>query len=249
VWIPGIGLDFKFHSSISGFAGVHKGFSPPGSTDGVLPEESTNYEIGIRLNKPFLNGQAVFYMNDYTNLLGSDLAAAGGGGTAAQFNGGEVLAQGVEFQLSYDLLSSASLTFSAPFTLVYTYTDASFMNSFESEFGPWSDVEAGDKLPYIANHQFAFLMGLEHNNFGVNLSGKFVDEMRTEAGQGSVEPDGITDSQFIMDFSANYALNKKVGLFLNITNLTDEINIIARRPAGIRPGMPRAFNLGLKASF
>jgi Fe(3+) dicitrate transport protein len=123
------------------------------------------------------------------------------------------------------------------------------MNSFESEFDPWADVEAGDKLPYIANHQFAFLMGLEHNNFGVNLSGKFVDEMRTEAGQGPVEPDGITDSQFIMDFSANYALNKKVGLFLNVTNLTDEINIIARRPAGISPGMPRAFNLGLKASF
>ena len=157
-------------------------------------------------------------MNDYENLLGSDLAAAGGGGTADQFNGGEVLAQGVEFQLAYDLLSSSSLTFSAPFTLVYTYTDASFMNSFESDFDPWGDVEAGDKLPYIANHQFAFMMGLEHRSFGINLSGKFVNEMRTEAGQDPVLPDGVTDSQFIVDCSANYALNKQVDLFFNITN-------------------------------
>jgi Fe(3+) dicitrate transport protein len=73
--------------------------------------------------------------------------------------------------------------------------------------------------------------------------------MRTEAGQGAVEPNGVTDSQFIVDFSAYYALNQMAGLFLNVTNLTDEINVIARRPAGIRPGMPRAFNIGLKANF
>ena len=249
VWIPGIGLDYKFNTFISGFAGVHKGFSPPGSTEGAMPEESTNYEMGIRLNKPFLNGQAIIYMNDYKNLLGSDLAAAGGGGTTDQFNGGEVLAQGVEFQLAYDLLSSSSLIFTAPIKLVYTYTDATFMNGFESDFDPWGDVEEGDKLPYIAHHQIAFLLGLEHKSFGINLSGKFIDEMRTEAGQGAVEPNGVTDSQFIVDFSAYYALNKMAGLFLNVTNLTDEINVIARRPAGIRPGMPRAFNIGLKVNF
>ncbi|MCH7516839.1 MAG: carboxypeptidase-like regulatory domain-containing protein, partial [Bacteroidetes bacterium] len=39
VFIPGIGLDYKFNKYLSTFAGVHKGFSPPGSKDETLPEE------------------------------------------------------------------------------------------------------------------------------------------------------------------------------------------------------------------
>ena len=34
--------------------------------------------------------QGVFFFNDYSNLLGADLAASGGEGTTDQFNGGAV---------------------------------------------------------------------------------------------------------------------------------------------------------------
>ena len=249
VFIPGIGLDYKFNKYLSTFAGVHKGFSPPGSKDETLPEESINYELGIRFNKKALTGQTVVFFNDYSNLLGVDLAAAGGGGTTDQFNGGEVQSKGLELQIIYDLLSSKTSTFSIPLSVVYTYTDATFQNDFDSDFDPWGEVEAGDQLPYLANNQFTFLIGLEHRKFSVNLSGKYMDEMRTKAGQGEKGDKEKTDAQFTIDLSADYMLTKQIALFANATNLTDDTYIVARRPAGLRPGMPRAFNIGVKANF
>jgi len=249
IFIPGVGIDYKFNKNVSTFAGVHKGFSPPGSKEGALPEESTNYELGIRVNKQFLDGQVVLYYNDYKNLLGSDLAAAGGGGTTDMFNGGEVVSQGLEFQMGYDMLSSKSLLFSLPVNVVYTYTDAMFENSFESEFDPWGDVQVGDKLPYIANHQLTFILGLEHRLFAFNLSGKYITEMRAVAGQADINIGPSTDAQLIFDCSARYSLSKNVDIFMNVVNFTNAINIIAIRPAGFRPGMPRGFNFGVKARF
>jgi len=249
VFIPGIGLDYKFNKFLSTFAGVHRGFSPPGSKDETLPEESINYELGVRYAKNALSGQAVVFFNDYSNLLGTDLAASGGGGTGDLFNGGEVQTKGLEFQLTYDLLSSKTSAFSLPLSVVYTYTDAIFKNNFDSDFDPWGEVAAGDKLPYLANNQFTFLLALEHRKFSINLSGKYMDEMRTKAGQGDIPDTEKTDAYFVLDASISYLMHKNAALFANATNLTDEIYAVARRPAGLRPGMPRAFNVGIKATF
>lgn len=249
VFIPGIGIGYKFNKYFSSFAGAHKGFSPPGSKEGTLPEKSINYELGIRYGKKSLTGEAIVFFNDYSNLLGTDLEAGGGSGSGDQFNGGAVQSQGLELQITYDLLSSKTSIFSVPVSLVYTYTDATFQNNFGSDFSPWGEVKAGDKLPYLANHQFIFLISLDHRKFSLNLSGKYIDEMRTVAGQGEKLSNEKTDAQFILDLSANYAMSKNASLFANATNLTNAVNIIARRPAGLRPGMPRAINIGVKATF
>lgn len=250
VFIPGIGIDYKFNRNISTFAGVHKGFSPPGTKDETQPEESVNYELGARYAKNALSGQAVIFFNDYRNLLGSDLAAAGGGGTGDLYNGGEVQTKGLEFQMTYDLLAVRKQSkFSLPLSIVYTYTDAVFKNSFVSTFEDWGTVAAGDQFPYMANNQFTFTLGLEHKKISVNLSGRYMDEMRTAPGQGEIPASKKTDSYFIIDASANYILHKNISLFTNAVNLTDKVYVVARRPAGLRPGMPRAFNLGLKANF
>jgi len=136
-----------------------------------------------------------------------------------------------------------------PFTLVYTYTDATFKSDFDSDFDAWGEVEAGDKLPYISAHQMSFSLGLENKTFGITFSGKYVDEMRTEAGQGNDDSQTMTDSQFILDLGGSFELSKNMSVFANATNLTNQINVVAMRPAGLRPGMPRAFNIGIKAIF
>lgn len=250
VIIPGIGLDYRFSNYLSTFAGLHKGFSPPGSKVGTKPEESINYELGVRYAKNTLSGQAVLFFNNYTNLLGADFASSGGSGSGDLFNGGAALTKGLEFQLTYNLLSRhTQSTFTLPFTIVYTYTDARFLNDFESEFDPWGDVVAGDQLPYLANNQFTLMLALEHHKFNINLSGRYMDKMRSTAGQGNIPDNEKIDSYFIVDASANYMLNKNITLFTTITNLTGQVYNVARRPAGLRPGMPKAFNLGAKVIF
>jgi len=76
-----------------------------------------------------------------------------------------------------------------------------------------------------------------------------MDEMRTKAGQGDIPDNEKTDAYFVLDASVSYLMHKNVALFANATNLTDEMYAVARRPAGLRPGMPRAFNVGIKANF
>jgi len=250
VFIPGIGLDYRFTDFLSSFAGVHRGFAPPGSTAGVKPEMSINYELGVRYAKNTLSAEAVVFFNDYSNLLGSDLAASGGSGTTDMFNGGEVRTVGLELQASYDILSfRKNSSFRMPISLTYTFTDAQFENSFESEYEGWGNVSAGDDFPYLARSQFSFVIALEHRKFSLNLSGRYTDSMRTLPGQGEMDPDKRTDAYFIIDASAAYHVHNNISLFGSATNLTNKVYMVATRPAGLRPGMPMAFNIGVKTAF
>ncbi len=249
VWIPGIGVDYKFNLYVSMFGGVHKGFSPPGTTEGAKPESSTNYELGVRYQKSKLSGQAVVFYNDFKNLLGPDLEAVGGSGSGELFNGGAVGTKGLEFQVSYDLRPGGQEEWSMPVSLVYTFTDADFQSGFDSDFEGWGTVQKGDELPYLANHQLTLLVNLNNKKFNFNLSGRYQDAMRTQAGQGPIPDDKKTDAYFIVDMNASYFVHKNVALFGSLTNVTNEVYMVARRPAGLRPGMPRAFMGGLKVNF
>ncbi len=248
--IPGIGFDYRMNENLNLFAGIHKGFSPPGSKKETKPEESINYELGSRYSKNGFAAQTVIFYNDYSNLLGTDLNAAGGEGTGDLFNGGEVTTKGIELEMTYDVLYfNEHSSFSLPVTLIYTYTDANFENDFESSFGEWGTVQSGDEFPYLANNQFTCILSLEHKKFSVNLSGKYMGEMRTNPGQGEIPKDQRIDSHFIIDAGASYMLFKNVSLFAKAKNITDQVYLVARRPAGLRPGMPASVSGGLKVDF
>lgn len=249
VVIPGIGIDYKISPKWNSFMGIHKGFSPPGSKEGTEPEESVNYELGIRHQHKALYFQTVFFFNDYSNLLGSDFASSGGQGTMDQFNGGSVNVSGIEFELHYDVLSTVKTSLSVPVGVTYTLTESEFQNSFESEFEGWGTIEEGDELPYLPKHQLAMFVGLESGKLNINLSTKYQSQLRTEPGQGEIPLQESTDSQFVIDFSTNYNLHKNITVFGSLRNLTNQVYNVARRPAGVRPGMPRSFVVGLKAHF
>lgn len=247
VFIPGIGFNYNFENA-SIFGGVHKGFSPPSNQPGEDPEESINYELGSRFSIGGLNGEVVGFFNDYSNLLGSDLAATGGTGSLDQFNAGEVKVQGLELLLNYNLLPN-SKNFILPVTLGYTFTDTEFQNSFGSEEDLWGEVTAGDELPYIAKHQFNSTISLEHQNFEVNLSGRYNGAFRTEAGSGSIPFDERIDSNFVFDLSGKYRLGNHLAVTANVINLFDETYSVARVPAGLRPGHPFGIYGGLELRY
>ena len=248
VFIPGIGFNYAFTKMISVFGGVHKGFSPPSNQEGQKAEESINYELGTRLVLGNVRGELVGFYNNYSNLLGSDLAATGGTGSLEQFNAGEVSVNGIEFLLNYDLLRKNS-KFSLPLTLGYTLTNTEFLNSFGSDDELWGEVTIGDELPYIPKHQFNVMLALEHAKYELNLSGRYNGAFRTKAGVGSIPDDELVDSNFIIDFSAKYHFSKSLSLTGNVINMLDETYAVSRVPAGLRPGHPFGANLGLEFSF
>src|SRR5690606_824088 len=135
VWIPGIGANYRFSNELSVFGGVHKGFAPPGTAEGSKPEESINLELGSRFNFNGLRGELVGFYNDYSNLLGSDLAASGGTGTLDQFNAGEATVKGIEALINFDVLRFTEGKLKLPITVSYTFTDARFQSDFASAAG------------------------------------------------------------------------------------------------------------------
>ena len=248
VFIPGMGMNYKFNNDFSLFGGIHKGFSPPGNQDGQESEESVNYELGTRFNLGKLKGELVGFLNDYSNLLGSDLTATGGTGTLEQFNAGEVNVNGIEVLLNYNLAIKDS-KISMPISFGYTFTNSEFQNSFDSSDGLWGVVSVGDEMPYIPKHQFNAAFSLEHSSFEINLNARYNGAFRTLAGTGTIAENEKVSSNFIVDISGKYYVNKKLRLTANIINLLDNTYAVSRVPAGLRPGHPFGIYGGLEFSF
>lgn len=247
IFIPGLGVNYNF-DNVSVFGGVHKGFSPPSNQPGVEPEESVNYELGSRFSYAGFTGEVVGFYNDYSNLLGSDLAASGGTGTLNQFNAGEVKVQGLEVLLNYNLLPNAK-NFILPLTMGYTLTDTEFLSSFGSENDIWGEVSVGDEMPYIAKHQFNASVSLEHSRYEINLSAKYNGEFRTLAGSGTIPDTERVDSNFVFDLAGKYQFGNHLAITANVINLFDETYAVARVPAGLRPGHPFGVYAGLELRY
>ncbi|MBT8283438.1 MAG: TonB-dependent receptor [Muriicola sp.] len=247
VWIPGMGFNYNF-DKISVFGGIHKGFSPPTSREDEQAEKSINFELGSRFTLGGISGEIVGFFNDYSNLLGSDLAATGGTGSLEQFNAGEVNVQGLEILLNYDFLPSDS-AFKLPLTFSYTLTDTEFKSNFDSAEDIWGEVVIGDELPYISKHQFNTILSLEHDRFNLNLSGRYNGEFRTLAGQGTIPDAERVPSSFVLDLAGAYHINPNASITLNAINILDEEYAVSRVPAGLRPGHPFGAYLGVRLQY
>lgn len=249
VWLPGIGFHYALNDNTQLFGGVHRGFTPPGTTPGTNPEKSINYELGTRLHKAGWQTEAVLFYNDYSNLLGADNAAAGGAGTTDLFNGGAARIVGLEWQANYNVFTSQSAGISLPVFASYTYTHATFRESFESDFGPWGDVLIGDFLPYLPQHQLAFGASLQHHRYAMHVNGRYNSAMRLEAGQDAITKKAATDANVTVDISTSVQVHQKIALSVQVINATNAVYIAAQRPAGVRPGTPRIVMAGIQANF
>ena len=244
VFIPGAGALYRLNDDWRLLAGVHKGFNPPGPGSTAKEESSINVEAGVRYDNDRLKFESIYFRNDYDNLVGTVTDSTGGGGQIGdQFDGGEVLVSGIELSSDYSFDLGA---FSFPVGLRYTWTnEAEFKNAFDSGFDPWGDVEVGDALPYIPEHQLHLSAGLTHERFRASLAANYVGKMRTKAGQGAYEPNESIDSHIVWDAIATWNLTESLATYLKVDNLFDESYIAARRPAGVRPGLPRTAYVGL----
>ena len=258
--VPGIGALVDVGAGWRVFGGVHRGFAPPDSRDETEPESSVNTELGVRYGAAGVEVQAAGFWTAYRNLLGSDLAAAGGGGTADQFNGGRVDVAGLEVGVTADLAGLAARTpaataspsgtasgWAVPVRLAYTLTDGRFQSAFESDFDAWGTVAEGDELPYQARHRLYVRAGVERAGWSAALLTNAVSAVRAVAGQGEIPTDERIDAHLTFDAVVEAPLPGGVVLVGRAVNLTDAAYEVARRPAGLRPGLPRTVTVGLRA--
>ena len=242
VIIPGIGVNYTLNNKLSIFGGIHKGYSPPGSSVGQKAEESVNLELGARFSINKLNAEIIAYQNDYSNLLGNDLAATGGFGELDPFNAGKALVNGLELLLNSEIIESNKI--SIPFSFSYTLTNAKFLTDFGSTQDIWGEVSNGNRIPYIPQHQLNSNIGFKTNKFEINFNGNYNGKFSTIA-DGSIE----IPSYFIFDISFKYKVKPGITFTSKAINLFDENYSVSRAPAGLRPGHPFGFYGGFEYVF
>ena len=193
------------------------------------------------------SAEATGFYNDYDNLLGRDTLSGGGTGTGDLFNAGEVEIRGLEAALGKTWRFGGG---ELPIRATYSYTRGVFENSFDTSFADWSPrVEAGDRLPYLPEHQAFVEAGWRRGAWETFLNASFVDDVRVKAGQGPIEGSAAVENHLIWDLALGYRLAPGTRLTLDVKNLTDEIYLAARRPAGLRPGLPRSIRAGVVVDF
>lgn len=240
----GTGLSWQISQPWLVFAGVNQGITVvgPGQLDSVKPEESLNYELGLRFRKGSFNADAVAFLSDYSNIKGTCSFSSGcsGSNLDQEFNGGEALIQGLELMIqNQNNIGPLSLRQG----LAYTYTQAEFASDTVSDNPEWGigDINSGDPLPYLSNHNLALQLSADWHSYEAVASYQYkskmfdqtVDEDRREIPSYSVVD---------LSFAKYISMNAKV--FLRAENVLDEVYQVSLRPYGLRPGKPRLLSIG-----
>jgi Fe(3+) dicitrate transport protein len=246
--IPGFGATYLLDDALTLFASVHRGFNPPGPASGSESEKSVNGEFGLRYGRDVLAAELVGFVSDYSNLVGTCTGSTGGNcNIGDQFDAGQARVSGLEASVSYDFGQGG--TIAIPVSLAYTWTRAEFRESFSSSFEEWGDVESGDRLPYLPEHLLNAQAGLVGKRWRVGLAANYIGQMRSVAGSGAIPAGEGTDSVLLWDVTGAVRIHDQVELYARVENLTDETYVVARRPAGARPGLPRSAFMGVRLSF
>jgi Fe(3+) dicitrate transport protein len=243
IWLPGMGAIYSFNENTQLVAGIHRGFATPGNEPGVNPEESTNYEFGLRQQTKNLALEAMLFFNDYENLVGVCTNSSGSDcDPGSAFNGEGVHIPGLELTASATLARGESWEF--PVQLTYTWMKPEFQTSFDSEF--FGEVHKGDPVPYISENQLWASVGMLSGPWAFYLSSSYLDSVCTKASCDAFEK---VDSALLFDVSAHYEISPAWTVYGLVENLTDELEMVAREPYGARPGKPRSFMLGARFNF
>jgi Fe(3+) dicitrate transport protein len=251
--MPGIGMTWNIDATLTAFAGVHEGFSPPrvedliagsGTVTEVDPESSTNFEIGLR-GEPVdgVRLQLAYFHNDFDNLIAVGSIAGG----ATPLSQGEALFAGIE-------ASSAIQWPGGGFgNVALTWLDkAEQTTAFRNVANQATVGVAGNRQPYSPEFTATVALGFAKGPLSVqvdlqHLSEQFSDFANTVAGSADGQR-GIIDAHTLLGATINYTHDDRWQGFLTVKNLTDQTYIVDRT-RGIQLGMPRLVQAGVRVNF
>lgn len=254
--LPGLAAMYQATPEVSVLAGVHEGFSPAPPSSQMLelsanpedalalePESSVNYEVGARFVLNDTHAEAIGFFNDYSNLttVCSFSSGCGDANIDSVQSGRRVQVWGVEALASHTFSWDQ---FQFPVRATYTLTRSEFLDSFLSENPQFGDVEAGQSLPYVPEHQASATAGVARGPLSADLSLSYTSESSEQAAA-----EQFTDEHWLLDVAVRYQLLDYLKLYATATNVFNTHYIASRRPFGARPGPPRLVNVGAKLSF
>lgn len=256
----GLGGGYNFTDEWQAFGGIHVGFSPPspgGAIKGIKPETSVAYEIGTRFSSSD-NVYAAELVGFYTQF--DDLIVVnniGGTGSGDNDNFGKVGSGGIELSGQFDLGLANNWSFSNPYFLAFTYTNAKQQSSAQSTKATsiFSYGKKGNVVPYIPEVMVSGGTSLEFTSWGASLNVSYVSETFSSANNvdeelnGENKPDarfGKTDEYTIVDLEAHYNMREGIKVFAGVHNLFDANYVATRQPHGSRPGSPRIWYTGIE---
>ncbi|SHI11385.1 TonB-dependent receptor family protein [Ferrimonas marina] len=251
IWLPGASLFYRLSDQWGVFAGVHQGFVPtsPQQPPIIDSETSVNYELGTRYRGDRSSLEAVLFLNDFDNLKESctfSASASCADNIDQEYNGGEVEVYGLELSAEHRFRVGE---LDLPLSLVYSYTDSEFQTDFDSDFTMWGQVQAGDPLPYLPEHQLTLGAGLAGQSWSTDLLARYVSEMWEASGEGVTLSGVETDDYWTLDLAARYDLGGYGEVYGKVTNLLDEEAIVSRRPYGARPNRSQQWVLGYRFRY
>ena len=237
----GFGATYDVSENLKLVAGFHQGMSPVFNGDA---EEADNMELGFRYNKETTSVEVIYFASDYANLVAECKNSSGGDCDAGDtFSGGEVDVSGLEVDASWVLQSNAV---NYPIAITYTSTDATFDNSFDSDY--FGVVASGDDLPYIPSSVLAISAGFITDS-GWSGYMRMADHGNSCSTAACGAYENIEAYSYI-DLSLRKRVNENLDVYGVLENATDNEDIAARAPKnGARSQKPQTFKIGFSYKF
>ena len=237
----GFGATYDVSENLKLVAGFHQGMSPVFNGDA---EEADNMELGFRYNKETTSVEVIYFASDYANLVAECKNSSGGDCDAGDtFSGGEVDVSGLEVDASWVLQRNAV---NYPIAITYTSTDATFDNSFDSDY--FGVVASGDDLPYIPSSVLAISAGFITDS-GWSGYMRMADHGSSCSTAACGTYENIEAYSYI-DLSLRKRVNENLDVYGVLENATDNEDIAARAPKnGARSQKPQTFKIGFSYKF
>ena len=253
--LPGLGVTWNGLADTTIFAGVHKGFAPPRPDRDITaedadtavvsrtkPEESTNYELGIRSTAVRgLTVAATLFDTRFDQIVIQE--------SAGRFvNAGKSRMTGLELGARFDLgrvLGRADNVY-----LVGSYTSL-FTAKFRNDT---DETLAGNRLPYAPRSMASISLGYQHPvgldaRIGVDhVSRQFVDADNSVEESLNGE-EGLIPSYTLLNAAINYRpQGSRLTWFLSGHNLADKTYLVSRVDGKVA-GRQRQVFVGLRYDF
>jgi len=264
-FLPNVGVVYDFSDTEQLFASYSQNFSLPREADALFDnvarpdvdgEESTNYELGVRTNRPQFNGALAVYFIDFDNRIevsGRPVPGSPGLIETRGQNIGGVEAYGIEFIGNW---KPEFLNDYGYFSTNLTYNISEFQNDILSGSGDPLGI-VGNQLPDSPKTMATLGFTLEPAEWIVaNLSARYTGERYADF-INTQEMDAYTVVDAYVDIGGedyDFGALKNVSIRANVTNITDE-DILSftfgtiSGTAFYRPLSPRTAQISVTAQF